>query len=122
LDTLGRALQTALSNRCTRRAFAGLELDAALKDCDAVLQINASDETARHARGIVEFRLARWQAALSEFNAALSNHPNAAASLFMKGIVERRMGEVSGGNTDIAAAEALDGHLQNSYAQFGIQP
>lgn len=122
LDVLGRALQAGFSDRCRRRALAGLELDAALKDCDAVLQMNASDEIAHHARGIVEFRLANWPAALAEFNIVLASNPNAAESLYMKGIVERRMGSASAGDTDIAAAKAIDGRVQNVYAQFGILP
>ena len=122
LDALGRALQTGLSNRCNRRALAGLELDAALKDCDAALQISASDELAHHARGVVEFRRADWQAALTEFNIVLSNHPNAAGSLFMRGVVERRMGNTSAGDTDIAAAGTIDSRVKGGYAQFGILP
>jgi tetratricopeptide (TPR) repeat protein len=122
LDSLGHALQTGLTNRCKGRALAGLELDAATKDCDAALQISGSDETAHHARGIIKFRQGDWQAALTEFNTVLSNHPNAAESLFMKGVVERRMGNVSAGDTDIAAATTIDSHVQNGYAQFGILP
>lgn len=122
LDGLGRALQTGFADRCKRRALAGLELDAALKDCDAVLQMNASNEVARHARGVVEFRMANWQAALAEFDSVLATHPNAADSLYMKGIVERRMGNAAAGDTDIAAARTIDGRVQTGYAQFGILP
>ncbi len=43
LDALGRALQTGFANRCKRRALAGIELDSALKDCDAALQIDATN-------------------------------------------------------------------------------
>jgi len=122
LDSLGRALETGLAHRCLSRALAGLELDAALKDCDTVLQISASDETAQHARGVVEFRQAKWQAALTDFNLVLSNHPNTAESLFMKGVVERRMGNASAGDIDIAAAAKIDSHVQSGYANFGILP
>ncbi len=52
----------------------------------------------------------------------LANHPNAAESLYMKGIVERRMGNMTSGDADIAAARALDSHLQSGYAQFGLLP
>jgi tetratricopeptide (TPR) repeat protein len=122
LDTLGRALREDLTNRCRRRAFAGLELDAALRDCDAAIQISDSDVAARQARGIVEFRQASWQAALADFDAVLTNHPNAAGSLFMKGVVERRMGNAAAGNTDLAAATAIEAHLPTAFAQFGIVP
>jgi tetratricopeptide (TPR) repeat protein len=122
LDSLGRALQAGLANRCNRRALAGLELDAALRDCDAALQINASEEVAHHARGIVEFRQANWQAALTEFNIVLSTHPNTAGSLFMKGVVERRMGNTSAGDEDIAAAATIDSKVPKAYAQVGILP
>ena len=122
LETLGHALQTGFANRCRQRALAGLELDAALKDCDAALQVNTADEVAHHARGVVEFRLTNWTTALAEFNTVLSSRPNAAESLFMKGIIERRMGNTPSGDTDIAAAKVIDATVENSYARFGILP
>jgi len=70
----------------------------------------------------VEFRLANWTAALTEFNTVLSTHPNAAASLFMKGVVEHRMGNVPAGDIDIAAAKTIDPRVPNGFAQYGILP
>jgi len=122
LDAIGRALQTGYSQRCRARAFAGLELNVALKDCDVALELSATDGSSHHARGIVEFRLANWPAALAEFNTVLSAQPSAAESLYMKGIVERRMGNAKASDTDISAARTMDAHVSDSYAQYGIMP
>ncbi|HEY3639032.1 MAG TPA: tetratricopeptide repeat protein [Rhizomicrobium sp.] len=122
LNGLGHSLLTGFSNRCRARALAGLELDAALKDCESALQINQTDELSHQARGIAEFRLANWTAALGEFDIVLSTHPNAADTLYMKGVVERRTGHASAGDTDIAAARTIDTAVADRYARYGILP
>jgi tetratricopeptide (TPR) repeat protein len=122
LNELGRALRTGLGDGCKRRALAGLELDAAVKDCEGALEIDPSDETAHLGRGIVAFRQANWQLALTELNAVQQKHPNSAEALLMKGIVERRMGNNSARDADIAAAKAIDSHVPQGYGEFGILP
>jgi hypothetical protein len=49
-------------------------------------------------------------------------HPDSAESLFMKGVVERRMGNVCTGDTDSAAAATIASRMQKNYTQFGILP
>jgi Flp pilus assembly protein TadD len=122
VDVIKTAIEKGFAARCKGRAFAGLQLDAALKDCDTALQLDGADEAVHHARGIAEFRAANWAAALAEFNAVLAAHPSAAESLFMKGVVERRMSKNSAGDADIATAKAIDAHVAIAYAQFGILP
>jgi Flp pilus assembly protein TadD len=122
MGLIGAALKKGFTARCEHRAVAGLALDAALKDCDTALQLNGTDDAVHHARGIVQFRTANWAGALAEFKTVLAVHPNAAGPLFMKGVVERRMGNNPAGDTDIATAKAIDPHVATAYAQIGILP
>jgi len=120
MDVIGTALDKGLSTRCRARALAGLELDAAARDCDSALQINPADESAHHARGLIAFRRADWATALKEFNTVLAENAKAAESLYMKGIAERRMGNAPAGDADITAAISMDPRVGDVYAQVGI--
>ena len=56
-----------LRDRCFARAAWGQQLDAALADCNAVLEGNARDAFALESRGYVHLRRAAWSNALQDF-------------------------------------------------------
>ena len=60
--------------------------------------------------------------AIADYDAALKVDPDPASALFGRGVARRRMGDVSGGNADIAAAIAIDGTVAEQLARRGVVP
>jgi len=46
--------------------------------------------------------------------------PNHAASLYVRGVVKRRMGDIAGGDADIKAAGKIAPEVAESYAPYGL--
>jgi tetratricopeptide (TPR) repeat protein/transglutaminase-like putative cysteine protease len=72
------------------------------------------------SRAMGYFRLGRYEDALRDLNAALSASPELGASLLMRGVVRRAMGD-GGGQADIRAALARAPSLERLYERFGIE-
>jgi tetratricopeptide (TPR) repeat protein len=111
----------AFANRCRARALANRELDLALADCNKSLALRPKDNArAQTARGIVYFRKGDYGKALADLNNAVAGLPKAAGPLYLRGIVKLKSGDKTGGDTDIAAAKALDGGIAGRYAAFSM--
>jgi regulator of sirC expression with transglutaminase-like and TPR domain len=64
----------------------------------------------------------QWPQAIADYEAALKVDPKQAASLFGRGVARLRMGDVAGGNADIAAAIAIDNTIAERLAKRGVVP
>ena len=73
------------------------------------------------SRGLVYFRLGRMEEALADFDAALDQTPDLAASLFMRGVIRKQTG-AAGGDADLAAARMIWPRVDEDYARYGIKP
>ncbi len=71
------------------------------------------------SRAMGYYRLGRHPEALKDLEAALAASPDQSASLFMRGIVRRAMGD-GDGQRDISEALARTPSLERHYALFGI--
>lgn len=113
----------AFANRCRARAMAAKELDKALADCNQALALKAKDNArAQSARGLVFFRAGEYAKALTDLDAAVAALPKAAGPLYVRGLVKLKKGDKAGGNTDVAAAKALDGGIAGRYTALGLTP
>lgn len=108
--------------RCWIRGLANKELDAGLADCDRSLQLESGQAGVLDIRGFVLFRLGRTQDAIAAFTDALRIAPNRASALYMRGIVEREVGQENASGTDIAHALEIDKNIATTYARFGVKP
>src|SRR5207247_4893757 len=48
--------------------------------------------------------------------------PNHASSLYGRGVVKLRQGDVEGGNADIATATAIQADIADKFARYGVAP
>src|SRR6185295_3972420 len=64
--------------RCTVRAAAGVELDAAEQICDRAVRESNADADALMARGFLRFKQAQYERASEDFAAALRARPDLA--------------------------------------------
>ncbi len=113
-------MPAALSNRCYARAAAGLELDAALADCEGALAGMPKDPTALTRRGLVYWREGQFERAMSDFKAALERDSDCAPALYAKGVLEVRAGRASEGQSDLDAATESSPEVEEVFAQMGL--
>ncbi|WP_233503675.1 DUF3857 domain-containing protein [Sphingomonas psychrotolerans] len=110
-----------LNSRCWLKATGNVALDTALKDCSKAIELAESPASILDSRGLVYFRLGRMGDALADFDAALEQVPDMAASLYMRGVIRKRAG-TAGGDADLAAARMIAPRIDEDYARYGIKP
>lgn len=127
LDLINSAIEkrpanaSLLNTRCWLRGIGNVELDAAVKDCSRAMELGDSVAAAAlDSRAMVYFRLNRYADAMTDLQAALDANPAQAGSLFMRAIVERKLGQAGKGEQDVAGARLLDPRVDEEYARYGI--
>lgn len=97
------------------------EVVAALADYGAAAKAGPSNVDALNGRGLVQLRRKEFAAAFSDFDAALKlsaeDSPQRAAALYGRGLALLRLGKKTDGDADIAAAVALDQHIESAFAR-----
>ena len=61
-----------------------------------------------------------YKQALADYNMALTLAPDHATSLYVRGVIKRKLGDLSGGDADIKAAGKLNPEVAESYAPYGL--
>jgi tetratricopeptide (TPR) repeat protein len=112
----------ALNDRCWARALAGIELPAALSDCNAALRQRPGAIAILDSRGMVELRMGDLDKAIRDYDMVLKAQPKMAWSLYGRGIARRRKGDVAGGEADLAASAAMAPELALRAKGYGIVP
>lgn len=112
----------ALNSRCWVRALAGLELDAALADCDSALRRKPDAASFHDSRGLVYLRRGNYDKAITDYDEALRRNPKIAWSLYGRGLAKLRKGQTATGQADLAAATALQPKIAEHAAKFGLTP
>ena len=109
----------AFDNRCWARAVVGI-LKQALADCNEALRLIPSNAATLVSRGFVFLKMTHYDAAVSDYDAALRIHAKLAFALHGRGLA-RMKNEDPAGEADIAAAKALQADIGEEYARYGMQ-
>ncbi|MGA7486093.1 MAG: tetratricopeptide repeat protein [Xanthobacteraceae bacterium] len=109
----------AFDNRCWARAVVGI-LRPALADCSEALRLMPDNAATFGSRAFVFLKMRQFDAAVSDYDAALRLDPKRAFALYGRGLA-RLKNEDQAGETDIAAARALQADIAEEYARYGIQ-
>jgi hypothetical protein len=72
-------------------------------------------------RALVYLKLGRFAEGL-DYDLALRQNPQAAGSLYGRGIAKKRLGDNAGSKIDMGLAIALDRNVVITYARRGITP
>jgi tetratricopeptide (TPR) repeat protein len=110
----------AFNGRCWARALAGVDLQAALSDCNSALRQRAGNLSILDSKAMVELRMGDLDKAIRDYDAVLAKTPKSAWSLYGRGVAKRRKGDAAGGKADIDAALALTPHLAERAKRLGI--
>jgi hypothetical protein len=57
--------------------------------------------------------------AINDYSSALRVYPQAASSLYGRGLAKLKKGDTSGGNADIAAAKAIEANVVGDFVRYG---
>jgi hypothetical protein len=64
--------------------------------------------------------MGQWDAAITDYNAAIRLNPKQVASLYGRGIAKIKKGDASG-NVDTAAAVAIDAKIEHDFKRYGVR-
>jgi TonB family protein len=95
---------------CWVLALAAVALDDALQECDAALT-SGQDWAYLDSRGLVLYRLQRYDEAIESYDAALAKRAGQASSLYGRGLAKRARGDKQAGEADIHAAINANHHV-----------
>lgn len=109
----------AFDNRCWARAVVGI-LKPALADCNQALRLMPKNAATLDSRGFVYLKMSQFDAAVSDYDAALRINPKRAFALYGRGLA-RLKNEDTSGESDVAAAKALQADIAEEYARYGMQ-
>ena len=112
----------ALNGRCWARALAGIDLPAALSDCNAALRQRPGGTSILDSRAMVELRMGDLDKAIRDYDAVIAKQPNAAWSLYGRGIAKQRKGDAAGGKADLEASAKTAPKLADRAKALGITP
>jgi tetratricopeptide (TPR) repeat protein len=108
-----------LNNSCWLHA-ALKEFAAAEADCRKSLALKPDAVETLDSLGFTQLGQRAYRQALATYNAALAQDPKHAASLYVRGVIKRRLGDIVGGNADMAAAGKIDPEIAEYYAPYGL--
>jgi tetratricopeptide (TPR) repeat protein len=104
------------------RAVAGRELERGLDFCNKAIERKRRIAGFYDSRGLVYFKLGKFQEALNDFTAALDKAPDTDTSRYVRGVAKLRLGDAEGGKKDIADAEERDLVIARQMAGYGVTP
>jgi tetratricopeptide (TPR) repeat protein len=107
-----------LSNHCHTAAVAGL-LDTAELTCQETIDADAHDIGQYDALGFVHLRMKAWAKAVADYNQALYYRSDLTLSLYGRGVAKHALGDVAGGNADIATATRDEPDIANIMKRLG---
>ena len=107
--------------RCRDRAIVGRDLSQALADCSEALRLRPDASEMLNNRGLVQLKLAAFDRAITDYDAAMNRNAKDAVSLYGRGLAKLKTGNTAGGNADIAAAKAIQADIAEVYAGYGVK-
>ena len=112
--------EAALNSRCWVRVMLGIELAAALDDCNEAIDNDSKNAAYLDSRGWVFLRLGNYTKALSDFDRSIEFRPRAAWSLYGRGLTKARLGDAAQGEADLAAARKLQPDIEVALVRAGL--
>lgn len=109
-----------LNSLCWSQATSGFDLEIALKDCNSALKIKPGQAAYLDSRGLVLFRLGRYEDAINNYDRALKKIPDLAVALYGRGLAKIKIGKTIAGDVDLKAAEVLLPEISVEYKKWGI--
>lgn len=107
---------------CWARAGTGRQLNVAMAECNRALTLQPGAPAALNSRGLVNLRLKKFDAAIRDYNAALSVGPLQASARFGRGLARLNSRQVAEGSADIQEARRRDPDIDHLFVILGVLP
>lgn len=111
-----------LNERCWLKATLNVTLDTALKDCTKGIELAENPASIYDSRAMVYYRMGRMEDAIADLDAALDLSPGQGASLYLRGVIRKHLGDAKGSGDDLGAARMMSTRIDEDYARYGIKP
>jgi tetratricopeptide (TPR) repeat protein len=109
------------NERCWIKGTLAVHLDSAVDDCTRAIELAENNTAELDSRAMVYFRLNRLDEALSDLNAALDRNPASSGSLYLRAVVERKLGKAHDADVDAANARRLAPRIDEEYGRWKIK-
>jgi tetratricopeptide (TPR) repeat protein len=110
-----------LNAECWFRGLFNVAPEDAVTGCTRAVE-RAEDPTfALDSRAMVQFRLGKYDEAITDLDTVLSLAPSVAPSRYLRGVVRLKKGDEAG-KADIAAALRMEPQLAEFYGRHGVGP
>ncbi|MEY9588986.1 tetratricopeptide (TPR) repeat protein [Bradyrhizobium yuanmingense] len=73
------------------------------------------------SRALAHLKLGNLDAAIADYDAALSIKPGLDGSLYGRGLAKRKNGDSEGAVRDIAAAKAINAGIADVFSHYGVE-
>jgi predicted aspartyl protease/tetratricopeptide (TPR) repeat protein len=113
-------LGSALNERCWARGLTNQMLDDALDDCRKAIKRDGDNPAYLDSLGLVQLRLGHYPDAIKAYEQAVAQRPKDAWPRYGLGLAKIRSGQTDAGQADLAAARALDPHVEDRAAKYGL--
>ncbi len=110
-----------LNERCWIKGTLAVQLDGAVQDCTRAIELAENNASALDSRALVYFRLNRLDEALADIDAALDRRPALSSSLYLRAVIERKMGKAHDADEDAANARLISPRIDEEYARWKIK-
>ncbi|MBT2132728.1 tetratricopeptide repeat protein [Croceibacterium sp. LX-88] len=107
--------------RCWARGAQGRNLDKALADCEAALNLDGNSSDTHDSRGLVHLKQKEWEAALEDYETSRTLDPGAASAYFGHAIALQRLDRDDEAEADFKRALALDPKIAEKYEGWGVK-
>jgi len=124
LDTLigeRPGVPSLLNARCWLKGTRSVEVDTALKDCTAAIELSGNSIAPRDSRALIWYRLGRYDEALADLDAVLAEAPGKAESRFLRAAVLRKLDRQQEAVRDMQIALQLRPGIERQYARYGFK-
>jgi clan AA aspartic protease (TIGR02281 family) len=113
-------LGDALAERCWARGLSNQVLDEALKDCKKAIRRDGENPFYLDALALVELRLGQYSESIKTYEKVVAQKPTSAWARYGLGLAKIHGGDKDAGHADLAAARALDPHIETRIAKWGL--
>jgi hypothetical protein len=91
-----------------------------MADCSEAFRIRPGAANTLNSRALL-FKLGSFAKSIQDYSAAIAQDPKDAWSLFGRGVARVKSGDMADGQSDIAAAIAIESDVEKISTKFGLK-
>ena len=110
-----------LNLRCWIKGAFKIQLETAPQDCTKSVELSSGNSEPLNSRALLYIRLNKLMEALSDVNESLGHNPASSESLYLRSLIEKRIGEESRSAADLADARLISPAIDREFAHWKLE-